>query len=1070
MTDPSEGSSAPSWERLSELFEATVSLPVTERDAYLSRACAFEPALYTEVQALLDAADGAPAFLRHFNSTVVSPSLELALIQDATISSDATARGPLPSLSAPMQRVRHYDVLERIGAGGMGVVYRGHDTRLGRDVALKFVTPDRIADPAARRRLLREAQAASSLADANVCAVHAIEDLADGGICVVMSYCDGGTLRDRVKVGPLTVDDSLHIAMQIASGLASAHRHGIVHRDIKPANIGFDGTGAARILDFGIALQQGADITGEGIHLQGTLAYLAPEQLRAEATGSPVDVWALGVTLHEMLTGRRPFAADSEAATLHAILESSVPPLTRTDGTPIPTAVNDAVHAMLAKDPRQRPADGDAVLRMLRACTEAVSAPIVATGASSHAPTSDDVPAARGWSGRRARISALVGVLAVTAIGAAVFLRDDKTGDVVVPLEVARSSAPLPTIAVLPFTVRGSEALDYLQNGMVDLVTPAFDATGLVRGIDPNAVIGAFAAKRGTPIDSAVAHELARTLSAARYVVGSVVGTGSALTLRATLHQSTGAEAGRAQVVVSDMTQLAGGVEQLVRLLIATELRAPGDTVAGLAAVATNSASALRAYLDGERELRDARPAAAVALFQRAVADDPQFAIAWYRLARAARWSEVDSLSAFATERAYALVATLPLRLQDLVRGYHAFRFGSPQEAERRFRRIVTDYPNDVDGWMLLGETMYNSNAYYGRPTDEATAAFRRVMSLDPRNREVTVYLMTLAARADRRGELDTLFRMYFDPNSAGEQPGIRQTYLALHARRTRVSERAVEGAERIDDPAAALTALRRIDASARDLDAARVFAVRLTAADVGPAVRLDGLLALATLDAADQRWAAANAHLSEAALLNADAARMHRALLMLAPTAQAPSTVAAADSMRALRQLLRMESTAASAVRADGLTVSERDHTRRYLVGMLSVRLGDFSVAQEMQARLAADSSSVTLARPLAAALRGHLASANGDDAQAEAAFAQSVVDVPVGLRARAPVLEQHADRLARADVLLRNGKAQDAARWYASLRDGPALMAAPYLAAAEAGRRASAALAAKTPSSASP
>ncbi len=1036
------------WERLSFLFEATMSLPPTHRRAHLDALRTDEPMLWRELVELVDVADDAGAFFADMSHEIITPVFDAAL---ASVSGDPD--GATPAAVQPLTRVRHYEVHECLGAGGMGVVYRGWDTRLARDVALKFVSPDRLIDPSSKQRLLHEAQAASSLSDAHVCAIYSIEDLADGGVCVIMHYCAGGTLRDRLRNGPLEVAEAIRVAAQVAAGLASAHSGGIVHRDIKPANIGFDANGNARILDFGIAARMGTHDAPRGSSLAGSLPYIAPEQLLGADPDERADVWALGVTLHEMLVGRRPFEEQLNVSLAHQIRSAPPAPLVREDGVRVPHALAELVQRLLQKQPSDRPNNGDAVLALLNAL-EATPAAVPST--STEAPTSNTPPRsaltrkAPRFFARRGTGVALLFAGAFTMVAAFAWserqraAQTDQPADS--PLEVARTGAPLPTLAVLPFSVEGSGELEFLRNGLVDLLTSAFDATGLVRGIDPNAVIGSASVPVGVRPDSAAASLVAAQLGASRFVVGNVVGAGTSVTIRATLFRASGEESGRASLVLNNLDELTAAVDRLVYGLIASELRAPGDTVAGLAARTTSSAPALRAYLDGERELRDARPAAALVHFQRAVALDSMFGIAWYRLARAAKWSDVDSLNVMATQRAFALVASLPFRMQDIVRGYHALQFGSQRDAERILERVTRDYPTDVDAWMLLGETRFHQNPYFGRPTDDATAAFRRVMALDPRNREVNVYLMDLAARANRLGELDTLFRMYFSPNSAGEQPGIRQTYIALHARRFDVPDQSVAPAERIQDAAAARIALQRVHGALPDLRAARAYAQILASPLNESAIRVEGLLALATLDLVNGQREAAWSSWGEAASLDAQSTLRHRALLALAPTDLPP--LPQLDSL--VRQLK-----AASFVATTGshdLSAVERDNLRQYLIGVLSARLRDDAGVENARRAIARAVGNSRLAAPLDAALRGHQGLVAGRYEDAVQAFASSVVDVPVGVRRRYPALEQHADRLAHADALRALQRSSDAARWYASLLEGPALTALPYRAAARA------------------
>ena len=1050
-SNPSSSSSADGWERMSTVFEAALLLPAGSREAYVDSACLAHPEFRAELMALLAAADGAPAYLSAFARDVVAPGYTAAR------AADGNAEPELAGLSTGRAavtgtRVRHYLVGARLGQGGMGVVYRGRDTRLGRDVALKFLSPSRLSDDSARRQIVREAQAVSTLDDPNVCALHAVEDSDDGGICLVMAYCVGGTLRDRLRQSLMPVATALDIATQLASGLACAHRQGIVHRDLKPANVGFTDRDVAKILDFGIAVRDTESATAGSRGFAGTLAYVAPEVLVGNAPDARADVWALGVTLYEMLVGRRPFSGPTDSAVLYAILEHPLPPFARVDGAPIPPDAEALVRLLLTRTPSLRPASGTEALALLRAL--APTGLSISTGTSTGAVTipvrTPRVP--RRW------VGVSIAALAVVAAAAGVWMqRSGRSADVaeVRPLEVARTTDPLATIAVLPFSVRGGTELEYLRDGMVDLVTPAFDATGLLRGVDPNAVFGATQSTRGHALDSLTARTIVTKLGASRFVTGSVVKAGAGLTIRATMYLATGQEAARAQVVSVGVDELVSAVDALVRQLVAGELRAPGDTMSAMAASTTTSARALRDYLDGERELRDARPAAAMVLYQRAVAEDPLFAVAWYRLARAAKWSEVDSLNLAATRTAFSLSGTLPLRSQALVRAYHAIRLGSPFDAERQLRQIVADYPTDVDAWMLLGEVLFEHSQYRGQPNDEALQAFRRVMTLDPRNREVNVYLMDLAARGDRLGELDTLFRMYFSPNSAGEQPGIRRTYIALHSRRLNVVRSALPSAQVIDDRRSARIALRRVGPAAHDFPAARQFAATLAAPTNDASMRVEGLLSLATVGLASQRVDEASVAWRTAETIDRDATVLHRALMALSPTSRM-----SVDSLRALRSAVVQPASgsmrrvsAGDATTEQRLRDSPRESVCDYLAGMLSLRLRDPASVRQALERLSRRTPASGIAVALAQSLRGHELFAAGRFDDAVRAFDAGIIDVSDVVRAQSPVLQQYIDRFVRAQALDSLGRLADATRWYRSLRDGPTVWGAPFLAAWIAG-----------------
>jgi len=225
--------------------------------------------------------------------------------------------------------VSHYRVVERVGSGGMGDVYRAVDEALDRRVALKFLRPSSNADAEARKRFLREARSASSLDHPNICTVYEVGETPEGLLFIAMAYYGGRSLAEKLREGPMEIGEALDIAIQAARGLAKAHENGILHRDIKPANLVLTEDGLVKIVDFGLARLTGSSqITRTGTSL-GTLAYMSPEQVRGDKVDQRTDVWALGVVLYEMLTGVSPFAGDQQASTIYGILEKQPTPLSR---------------------------------------------------------------------------------------------------------------------------------------------------------------------------------------------------------------------------------------------------------------------------------------------------------------------------------------------------------------------------------------------------------------------------------------------------------------------------------------------------------------------------------------------------------------------------------------------------------------------------------------------------------------------------------------------------------------------------------------------------------------------
>jgi tetratricopeptide (TPR) repeat protein len=392
--------SEPSPEAVESLFHEAADLGPERRAAFLDEQCAGDPDLRAAVEKLLrfDAkAQSATDFLQ-------SPTVDL--------------RPALPMAVAISQTISHYRILEKLGGGGMGVVYKAHDTRLGRSVALKFLPEEYARDPQRLKRFQREARTASALNHPHICTIHDMDEH-EGQPFLVMELIEGQTLG-APAAGGLELPALVPLVGQVARALAAAHAAGIVHRDIKPANIMVRDDGYAKVVDFGLARTlptdaappeaAAAEVTDPGT-LLGTVRYMSPEQARADTAGSASDLFSLGVVLYELATGHHPFPADSQVGVLHAIVSQS--PLRPALLNPeIPAPLEALILQMLEKDARLRPtaAEVDALLAEL-------------TGKGSGLlPGTGIAPPQRHTVGRKKELAALREGFASAAMGRGLFL------------------------------------------------------------------------------------------------------------------------------------------------------------------------------------------------------------------------------------------------------------------------------------------------------------------------------------------------------------------------------------------------------------------------------------------------------------------------------------------------------------------------------------------------------------------------------------------------------------------------------------------------------------------------
>jgi tetratricopeptide (TPR) repeat protein len=346
------------WDEMQALFVEVLDLEPAERAERLDAISESDPELSSEVWSILEAHERADYLL--------DPLEDLGVPAGFAEAGDEQEERPVGDPYGLVGRiVSHYEVVEPLGGGGMGVLYKAADTRLDRTVALKFLPPQWSLDRGFKERFEREARAAAALDHPNVCNIHEIGETEEGQLFIAMAFYDGKTVREKLARGPLSAEDAVGLAAQAASGLAAAHAQGIVHRDIKPGNLMVTEDGVLKILDFGLAKTAETALTASGMRL-GTPAYMSPEQTRGGEITPSTDLWSLGVVLYEMLTGQRPFRADNDRAVISAIRHEEPPPPSELREGLAP-AIEALVPKLLSKDPAGRPESAEVLLADLAA-------------------------------------------------------------------------------------------------------------------------------------------------------------------------------------------------------------------------------------------------------------------------------------------------------------------------------------------------------------------------------------------------------------------------------------------------------------------------------------------------------------------------------------------------------------------------------------------------------------------------------------------------------------------------------------------------------------------------------
>ncbi|MBI4720198.1 MAG: protein kinase, partial [Chitinivibrionia bacterium] len=600
--------------------------------------------------------------------------------------------------------VSHYKILEKLGEGGMGVVYKAEDLSLQRTVALKFLPQESVASDSDRSRLIHEARAAAALLHPNICPVYEI-GVSEGRMFIAMGCLEGRSLKERLSEGPLGVDEALRTAKEIGEALSAAHGKGIVHRDLKPGNVMVTPEERAVLMDFGLAKMTGSTKLTRTGAMVGTAAYMSPEQIRGEEVDERSDIWALGVVLYEMVGGESPFQGEYEPALFYAIVHGE-PKLIASER--IPAGLDGVIAKALAKNASERYQTAREFIKDI----DTLMSDREALPAGRLRPAKD---LRRAWSRwrpwqRAAAVSAACIVVAVLVSGVIALVK----------MRSARNASNLKNAVIAVIEFRNSVNPDdpTVSSGITQLVQVGLTETSPIRVISPELLYDIrrrlFGSQRGA-IETDQVLDVAKTAGSTFFLTGEMMGTaGEEYVTWRLVETKSGKSIGGRRVMGETMMELADGIVHAVLPLLPrpAEGKVP-ETLSSVREIVTSSKAAYEHYVKAELAVSDVEKVAAggrneaIVELRRAIAIDSTFALAYLQLASVSfDLADTQDLKNL-TEKAWAYRDRLGLRERMILEGYREELDGNVPAAMTTYREIHARWPDNKKALEWLTGTAF---------------------------------------------------------------------------------------------------------------------------------------------------------------------------------------------------------------------------------------------------------------------------------------------------------------------------------------------------------------------------